>query len=34
MKIETEITDKLISKISEYVKINKLNKDIEKIQSK
>lgn len=34
MKVETEVTDKLISTISEHIKINKLDKDIENIQSK
>lgn len=34
MKIETEITDKLISRIWEYVDLKKLNKDIEKIENK
>ena len=34
MKVETEITDKLISTIWEYVNLKKLDKDIEKIQSK
>lgn len=34
MKVETEITEKLISKISEYLNIDKLNRDIEKIEKK
>jgi hypothetical protein len=34
MKVETEITEEIISTISKYVNINTLDKDIKNIQNK